>query len=155
MVEAIRFESGCSKMRISRAQDRGVSLIRKIAAGAVLCLFILRALSSLGLAAHFAAGIEADDPVFAAAAGLHCEAPQDPSSPPKQGKDHSQCCVLCASMARGGFALDLLILTHAIVFPPPETPAFFPSLLFIGSQFAKPPGWMANWSATSPPSAMC
>lgn len=135
---------------MSDARTRSLSLIRKITAGAVLSLFILRGLSVLWLAAHLAASVEVGDLAFSATDRLHCEAPQDQASPPKQDKYHSGCCALCASLARDAFALSLVILSDATLSSPRESPSF-PTVFSVKSKLARPPGWMATWSATSPP----
>ena len=133
-----------------RTQRR--SLIRKYVAVAVLCLFALRGLSFIGMAAAMA-GPNADNPVFAQIVlGDHCARAQDRSDAPAKQRAHSEHCVLCGSLARDAVALSVLILTDAFVRTPHVNVLSTPPIndIFL---LTLAPGLIANWSATSPPRA--
>jgi hypothetical protein len=130
------------------AQSQRRSLIRRIVAVAVLCLFVLRGMTFIGIAAAMAT-TDAGNPAFAhAVLGDHC-ARQDGSDGPRKHA-HSDHCVLCCSAARDIVASNALIFVEVVLLTPdePATPAPYDNEI---PHLRKAPGLIANWSATSPP----
>lgn len=130
---------------IVNAQADTRPLIRRLGVAAVLCLLILRGVSSIMM-------IPSLEPVggydVVQAPGSHCEAiPGETELPRNHDAD---CCGLCMPVARE-IAFFVAILTEvdalAIIVKSPMAPEFG------RSSSPKPPGLIANWSATSPPCA--
>lgn len=132
-------------------QTHGRSQGRKIIAVAVLSLLVLRGLSFLGIAGAFADSSNVTKPIVSALyVDEHCDRAQDKSDRGRPIHDCSHYCALCASAARDLIVPDVPNFTgtdalYARVNISPLT--FYPDEL--GS--ARPPGLIANWSATSPP----
>jgi hypothetical protein len=130
------------------AQNRRRSLIRRIVAVAVLCLFVLRGMTFIGMAAAMAT-TDAGNPVFAhAVLGDHC-ARQDGSDGP-HNRVKSEHCVLCCSAARDIVASNTLIFVEVVLRTPDEPAASAPRDNEMPHLW-RAPGLIANWSATSPP----
>jgi hypothetical protein len=133
---------------MSKVQNKRRSLIRRIVAVAVLCLFVLRGMTFIGMAAAMAA-TDAENPVFAHAfLRDHC-ARQDGSNGPRK-QSQSEHCVLCCSAAREVVASNALIFAEVVLLTPDEPAMATPRENEI-SHLGKAPGLIANWSATSPP----
>ncbi len=74
-------------------------LTRKFIAAAILCLFVLKGLSFLGMTASLAADPQGTSPVIASAVlGTHCENAQNKADPNHQHIDHAECCVFCEQL---------------------------------------------------------
>jgi hypothetical protein len=129
-------------------------LTRKFIAAAILCLFVFKGLSFLGLTASFAADPQGTNPVIASAIlGTHCENAQNKGDPTHQHIDHSECCVFCSSLSRDTVALDANLLTAIVATLSPRE-EFQPKVYFVKDPTsAQPPGWANSWSATAPPLA--
>jgi hypothetical protein len=125
-------------------QNQRCSQIHRIAAVAVICLFVLRGISFLGMAAA-----DGGNPGFAhAVLGDRC-ASQDGSDGPRK-HSHSEHCVLCCSVARDIVASHTLVFAKILVLTPGEMPAPTPRAKE-APDLEKASGLIANWSATSPP----
>lgn len=132
-------------------QTQGRSQSRKIIAAALLSLLVLRGLSFLGIAGAFVDSSSIANPIVSSLfIEDHCDRAKDNSDRSGPIQNCSDCCVLCMSTARDS------ILPEAPSFK--ETDSLFvgasvsPSTFYpnsLGS--ARPPGFIANWSATSPP----
>jgi hypothetical protein len=130
------------------AQNHRRDLIRRIVAVAALCLFVLRGMTFIGMAAAMAE-TDAKNPVFAHAfLGGHC-AQQDGSDGPRK-HSQSEHCVLCCSAARDIVASNALIFAEVFLREPVEPAAPAPRENEI-PHLGNAPGLIANWSATSPP----
>jgi hypothetical protein len=129
------------------AQNHRRTLIRRIVAVTVLCLFVLRGMTFIGMAAAMAAS-DGGNPGFAhAVLGDHCAQQEGSDGPRKHG--HSEHCVLCCSVARDIVASNALIFDEVILLTPEEPAAPTPRVKEVPHP-EKAPGLIANWSATSP-----
>lgn len=133
---------------MSNPRTHSRSSIRRIAAVVMLCVFVLRGMSLIGMAAALAAS-PTENPVFAhVVIGEQC-ARHDGSNAPKS--NHSeQHCVLCSPLARDAIALITFVFICVAVFAP-RKPVGIRSHFKKPFYLARPPGLIANWSATSPP----
>jgi hypothetical protein len=130
---------------IVNAQADTRPLIRRLGVAAVLCLLILRGVAYIMM-------IPSLEPVggydVVQAPGSHCEALPGKSELPRS--HDADCCALCVPAARE-IAFFVVILTEVDVLAfkvkSPGAPEFG------RSSSPKPPGLIANWSATSPPRA--
>jgi len=123
--------------------------IRKIIAVAALCLFVLRGLSFLGVSAALAASPDATGPGLSASLlEEQCER-RDKSGDRSTHEECSDCCVLCMSAARTAALLSVSSLTGVLSLSERESMA--PRIRLFDLDAQKPPGLIANWSATSPP----
>jgi hypothetical protein len=123
--------------------------IRRIAAVVMLCVFVLRGMTLIGMAAALASS-PSENPVFAhAVIGEQC-APHDESNEAPKSNHSEQHCVLCSPLARDAIALITFVFICVAVFAPRKpvgTRSYFKEPIYL----ARPPGLIANWSATSPP----
>jgi hypothetical protein len=132
-------------------QTHGRTRGRKIIAAAMLSLLVLRGLSFLAIAGAFLESSSVANPVLSTLdLGEHCDWTEGQSDHQTPNQDCSDCCVFCASAARD------LIVPGALSFK--ATDALFSSAVVSLSTFyrdklgaPRPPGLIANWSATSPP----
>ena len=139
---------------MKRARTNSCLLTRKFVAAAVLCLFVIKGLSFLGMTASLAADPQGTSPVIASAVlGTHCENTQNKADPNHQHIDHAECCVFCSSLSRDAAALDANLLTViAATLSPREESR--PTVYFVENTTSpQPPGWANSWSATAPPTA--
>ena len=129
-------------------------LTRKFVAAMILCLFVLKGLSFLSLAASLAADPQGINPVIASAVlGTHCENSQNKADPNHQRIDHTECCVFCSSTSKDTVSLDANLLTVIVATLTPQNDPQ-PVIYFVKDlQGAQPPGWENSWSATAPPQA--
>ena len=129
-------------------------LTRKFIAAAILCLFVLKGLSFLGMTASLASDPQGTSPAIASAIlGTHCESAQNKADPTHQHIDHTECCVFCSSLSRDAVALDANLLTVIVGILSPKEEAK-PIVYFVkNTTSSQPPGWANSWSATAPPSA--
>ena len=139
---------------MKRARTNCCHLTRKFVAAAVLCLFVIKGLSFLGMTASLAADPQGTGSVIASAVlGTHCENAQNKADPNHQHSDHAECCVFCSSLSRDAAALDANLLTviAATLSPIEESQ---PTVYFVENTTSpQPPGWANSWSATAPPTA--
>jgi len=129
-------------------------LTRRFLAVTILCLFVFKGLSFLGLTASLATDPQGTNPVIASVIlGTHCENAQNKGDPTHHHIDHSECCVLCSSLSRDTVALDANLLTAIVATLSPRE-EFKPKVYFVKDPTsAQPPGWTNSWSATAPPLA--
>ena len=129
-------------------------LSRKFIAAVILCLFVLKGLSFLGMTASLAADPQVTSPAIASAVlGTHCENAQNKADPNHQHIDHAECCIFCSSLSRDAAALDANLITVivATLLPKEESE---PTVYFVeNTTNPQPPGWANSWSATAPPQA--
>ncbi len=127
-------------------------LIRKIIAVVALCLFFLRGLSFLGMAASLTAAPQTGGMSFSQfILGEHCEAAKNDAHPRNHDHERTGCCVLCMSTARDAIVLSVLVLAQVIAGSPRQ--GVEPAAFSIENLTAlKTPGLNSSWSATSPPS---
>lgn len=132
-------------------QTLGRARGRKIIAAAMLSLLVLRGLTFLEIAGSFIESSRVTNPAHSALdIGERCDWAEGKSEHGTPIKDCSDCCVFCAFAAR-----DLIV---------PSAPSFkaenarFASSIVSPASFyrdewgaPRPPGFIANWSATSPP----
>ena len=139
---------------MKRARTNSCLLTRKCVAAAVLCLFIIKGLSFLGMTASLAIDPQATSPVIASAVlGTHCENTQNKADPGHQHINHKECCIFCSSLSRDTVALDANLLTVIVGILSPKEEAK-PIVYFVkNTTSSQPPGWANSWSATAPPSA--
>jgi hypothetical protein len=129
-------------------QNQRRALIRRIAAVALLCLFVMRGMTFIGMALAMAA-TDAENSAFAhAVLGDHC-ARQDGSDGPSKNT-RSEHCVLCCSAARDIVESNALIFVEVVLLTPDAPATLTPRDNEI-PHLGKAPGLIANWSATSPP----
>jgi hypothetical protein len=129
-------------------------LTRKFIAAAILCLFVLKGLSFLGMTASLASDPQGASPVIASAIlGTHCESAQNKADPTHQHIDHTECCVFCSSLSRDAVALDANLLTVIVATLSPQKE--FQSVVYFvkDATSSQPSGWESSWSATAPPQA--
>jgi hypothetical protein len=131
-------------------QNHRRTLIRRIVAIAVLCLFVLRGMTFIGMAAAMATTDGGNPSIAHAVLGENC-AQQDGSDGPRKHA-HSEHCVLCCSAVRDIAASNALIFFEVILLTPEELPAPTPRAKK-APNLEEAPGLIANWSATSPPRA--
>jgi hypothetical protein len=129
-------------------------LTRKFIAAAILCLFVLKGLSFLGMTASLASDPQGTSPVIASAIlGTHCENAQNKADPNHQHIDHAECCVFCSSLSRDTVALDANLLTAIVATLSPREESQPPVYFVKDPTSPQPPGWANSWSATAPPQA--
>lgn len=132
-------------------QTHGRSQSRKIIAAAVLSLLVLRGLSFLGIAGALVDSLRIANPILSVLnLEEHCDWGEDQSDHGRPIQHCSDCCVLCAPAAGDS------IVPRVQSFK--ETDSLFSSKTISPLTFdpdklgsARPPGLIANWSATSPP----
>ena len=129
-------------------------LTRKFIAAAILCLFVLKGLSFLGMTASLASDPQGTSPVIASAIlGTHCESAQNKADPNHQHVDHTECCVFCSSLSRDAVALDANLLTVIVATLSPQKESQSVVYFVEDATSSQPPGWGNSWSATAPPQA--
>jgi hypothetical protein len=129
-------------------------LTRKFIAAAILCLFVLKGLSFLGMTASLASDPQEINPVIASAIlGTHCESAQNKADPNHQHADHAECCVFCSSLSRDAVALDANLLTVIVATLSPQKESQSVVYFVKDCTSSQPPGWENGWSATAPPQA--
>jgi hypothetical protein len=129
-------------------------LTRKFFAAAILCLFVLKGLSFLGMTASLASDPQGTSPVIASAIlGTHCENAQNKADPNHQHIDHAECCVFCSSLSRDAAALDANLLTVIVATLSPQKESRSVVYFVEVATSSQPPGWENGWSATAPPQA--
>jgi hypothetical protein len=130
------------------AQIRRRSSTRRIVAVAVLCLLVMRAMTFIGMAAAMATP-DADNPAFVhVVLGDDCRREDGSESPRKS--IHPEHCVLCSFAARDAMASGALFFAEDFLLLPVEPAATAPPFEE-NLHWAKTPGLIDNWSATSPP----
>ena len=139
---------------MKRARTNSCLLTRKFVAAAVLCLFVIKGLSFLGLTASLATDPQGTNPVIASVIlGTHCENAQNKGDPTHQHIDHSECCVFCSSLSRDTVALDANLLTAIVATLSPREESQPPVYFVKDPTSPQPPGWANSWSSTAPPQA--
>jgi len=129
-------------------------LTRKFIAAAILCLFVLKGLSFLGMTASLASDPQGTSPVIASAIlGAHCENAQNKADPNHQHIDHTECCIFCSSLSKDAVALDVNLLTAIVVILSPREESQSVVYFVKDATSSQPPGWENSWSATAPPTA--
>ena len=139
---------------MKRTRTHTSLLNRKLVAAAVLCLFVFKGLSFLGMTAELAMDPQGANPVIAKAIlGAHCENTQDKNIPDQKHEAKSECCVFCASSGRDQAFLNVAILAQIITVLSPD--AADASLVYDSHQLDIPrPAILSyDWSATAPPTA--
>ncbi|MGD9545791.1 MAG: hypothetical protein AB7F41_09745 [Methylocystis sp.] len=124
---------------------------RKIIAAAALSLLVLRGLSLLAFAGPLAELSNFVDPVLSAFfLEEHCDRADGETDRKAPLQDCADCCVLCASAApdlavpvASNSKGTISLLTRAKISPSKLDPDEL--------RAPRPPGLIANWSATSPP----
>jgi hypothetical protein len=139
---------------MNRARTNSCLLTRKFVAAAVLCLFVIKGLSFLGMTVSLATDPEGTNPIILSAVlGAHCENAQNKADPGHQHISHTECCIFCSSLSRDAVALDANLLTVIVGILSPKEEAK-PIVYFVkNTTSSQPPGWANSWSATAPPSA--
>jgi hypothetical protein len=129
-------------------------LTRKFVAVAVLCLFIIKGLSFLGITASLAADpLRANPAITAAVLGVHCENAKSKADPSNQHIDYTDCCAFCSSVSKDIVALSANLLLVLVGVSLPQT-GIQPKSYFVKNDTSpKPPGWLSGWSSTAPPVA--
>ena len=131
-------------------------LTRKFVAAVVLCLFVMKGLSFLGMTASLAADPLAHNQFAASVVlGTHCEKNNDNADHSDRHIDHSQCCVFCSSASRNvAIAIDVIFSQVVTVLLPEKQLSVLATTYddsFIMS--SKPIAWGSSWSSTAPPRA--
>lgn len=129
-------------------------LTRKFFAAAILCLFVFKGLSFLGMTAALASDPQGTSPVIASAIlGTPCESAQNKADPNHQHVDHTECCVFCSSLSRDAVAFDANLLTVIVATLSPQKESQSVVYFVEAATSSQPPGWENSWSATAPPTA--
>jgi hypothetical protein len=134
---------------IVEAQAEIRHLFRKVGMAAVLFLLLLRGVNFISTLPYVPSLLDTTYAldVIQAYGAAHCESARVKSDLPRNHS--SDCCALCMSAAREAAFLVATILTtvHALALEgKPLAPSQYERI-----SLPKPPGLIANWSATSPP----
>ena len=129
---------------------------RKALAVAMLCVFVLKGFSFLGMASSIAKHPEASNHYFSMAIlGDHCDQDRDSGLPQDGQAQHTECCVLCSTAVRdaalAGIALPGSVI--ALLTPVSEAGPLPVSYTLQEPRLAFSTGLFSDWSATAPPSA--
>jgi hypothetical protein len=128
-------------------------LTRKFVAVVVLCLFVMKGLSFIGLTASVASDPSSNQQIAATfLLGEICKNNQNGNDHSEGHIDHSQCCVFCSSTIKDTVIIDVASLEVVAVLSPVEEakPVLFMEELV---KVLDPLGFANNWSSTSPPRA--
>jgi hypothetical protein len=137
-----------------KSDKRNRSVDRKIIAVLALCLFAMKALSFLGMAAS-PAGTPVTGELALAQDDVqpYCESRDKQADPKRENRHRSECCILCIS-ARRDIAPPSFFILVALVAEPPGERARPTNLAIEATTPLSAPGLKSNWSATSPPALL-
>jgi hypothetical protein len=128
-------------------------LTRKFVAVVVLCLFVMKGLSFMGMTASLAADPFAHNQFAASVVlGTHCDKASNNPDHADHHIDHSQCCVFCSSASRDVATVEFTLAAVVTVLSPDREQKILPVVYayrHIGA--AKPLAWGSSWSSTAPP----
>ena len=129
---------------------------RKALAVAMLCIFVIKGLSFLGMSSAIAKYPDGLDQHSATAIlGAMCEAARNSEQPTTKQDHHKDCCILCSSGSRDDQAVIPTTLGDIVaVLMPLRKPE--PIIVIFTQQdvhLAYSSGLLSDWSATAPPVA--
>ena len=131
-------------------------LTRKFVATVVLCLFVMKGLSFLGMTASLAADPLAHNQFAESVVlGTHCDKMNDKADHTDHHIDHSQCCVFCSSVSRNAAIAIDVIFSQVVAVLLPEKQQSVLAITYDDSLImsSKPIAWGSSWSSTAPPRA--
>ena len=129
---------------------------RKFVAAVVLCLFVMKGLSFLGMTASLAADPLAHNQFAESVVlGTHCDKMNDKADHTDHHIDHSQCCVFCSSSSRNVAIVIDVIYSQVVTVLLPEKQQSASATAYNDNLIIplKPIAWGSSWSSTAPPRA--
>jgi hypothetical protein len=128
-------------------------LTRKFAAAIVLCLFVMKGLSFMGMAASLGSDpFTHNDYAESVVLGMHCDKANNNSDHAGHHIDHSECCVFCSSASRDVTVVDVYFSKVVAVLSPKKEQTILPFVYADReNDAARPFTWRDSWNSTAPP----